>query len=176
MAHHRQAEGATKGAVHVNKSRPIHLKHPGDPTHPENSAWHSMAITRTACWRDNHRLRVTSDPSIVTCLNCLEWTHARLQKIETANNEISPGRFSMTEIKAVHNAIKELPVGSKARKDLRHVERLINWRKNPHGSYADCGAVILYFDEEDSQRSRNQSASGSGKSRARTARTVGCVR
>ena len=98
MAHHRQAEGATKGAVHVNKSRPIHLKHPGDPTHPENSAWHSMAITRTACWRDNHRLRVTSDPSIVTCLNCLE-------------------------LKAVHNAIKELPVGSKARKDLRHVER-----------------------------------------------------
>ena len=51
----------------------------------------------------------------------------------------------MTELKAVHNAIKELPVGSKARKDLRHVERLINWRKNPHGSYADCGAVILYF-------------------------------
>ena len=79
----------------------------------------------------------------------------------------------MTALKAVHNAIKELPVGSKARKDLRHVERLINWRKNPHGSYADCGAVILYFDEEDSQRSRNQSASGSGKSRARTARTVG---
>ena len=71
-----------KVLFHVNKSRPIHLKHPGDPTHPENSAWHSMAITRTACWRDNHRLRVTSDPSIVTCLNFLEWTHARLQKIE----------------------------------------------------------------------------------------------
>ena len=58
----------------------------------------------------------------------------------------------MTALRAVRNAIKALPAGSKARKDLRRVERLINWRKNPHGSYAECGAVILYFDEEDKDR------------------------